>query len=134
MRSAFRFLAAICLLLTASCLLPPSATAQQFGGTDTKGPRLGTQQTHMLRIGMVVTAQGGPCQGIVGTGAVPTEWPEQHVEEGMRDISASVRDMSYRNVGTVKQMVVSMPFVAVGDDCKAVIIYEVKRTSLLPPA
>jgi transglutaminase-like putative cysteine protease len=107
---------------------------QQFGEPETKGPRLGPMQTQLLAVGMIVAAEGGPCQGIIASASVPTDWPEQQVAEASRDISPSVRDVEYRNVGSVRQMAVSMPFIAAGDQCKAVVVYEVKRYALLPPA
>jgi transglutaminase-like putative cysteine protease len=80
-----------------------------------------------------VTAEGGPCQGIVGTTLVPGEWPEQHVEEASREISPAVAEVGYRPIGSARQMYVSMPFIAAGDDCMAVVVYELKRNALLPP-
>ncbi len=124
-------------LIVIACVvagLGGSASAQSFGEAPTKGCRLSDPRTQKLQIGMVVTAQGGPCQGIFASTLVPTEWPEQQVEEGAREISASVSEMSYRPVGSARQMVVSMPFIAAGDNCSAMVTYEVKRSSLLPPA
>ena len=128
-------LATLGLTLAYSLLATAAAHAQQGFGevVETRGPRPDKQQTQLLQIGMVVTAQGGPCQGIVATAPVPTEWPEQHVDEAKREVAPAVRDVTFRNVGAIKIMAVSMPFIAAGDDCHTLITYEVKRYSLLPP-
>ncbi|HWB00007.1 MAG TPA: transglutaminase family protein [Pirellulales bacterium] len=114
-------------------LAASTASAQQFVETESKGPRLDKQQTQLLAVGMVVTAATGPCQGIIASASVPTDWPEQQVQEASRDISPIVRDVGYRDIGSVRQMAVSMPFIPAGDECKAIVVYEVKRHSLLPP-
>jgi transglutaminase-like putative cysteine protease len=82
---------------------------------------------------MVVTAARGPCQGLVGTAPVPIDWPEQEVRIVEEDFSPTAR-VSYRMVeGTVKQMVVEIPFLPAGQECRAVVTVEIKRSSQLPP-
>ncbi|MBS0209219.1 MAG: transglutaminase domain-containing protein [Planctomycetes bacterium] len=116
--------------------LASSASAQTFGTpTATKGPRPDKQQTHLLQVGMIVTAEGVACQGIVASAQVPIDWPEQEVKEVRREFDATARDVNYKQIGaTAKQMAVTMPYIAPGDSCKAIVVYEIKRTSLLPPA
>lgn len=83
---------------------------------------------------MVVTAAGGPCKGIVCTTPVPIDWPEQQVKLVAEDITPTVRDLAYRTIaGTVHQMVVSVPYLAQGEEAKAVVTFEVTRHALLPP-
>lgn len=99
----------------------------------TKGCKLGTEQTQKLQVGMVVTAQGGPCQGIVGTACVPIDWPEQEVKIVEEDCSPSVKSITYRQLPAARQMVVNMPFIPANQDCRAVLTFEIHRHALLAP-
>ncbi len=82
---------------------------------------------------MIVRAIGGPCQGIVGYAPVPIEWPEQEVKIIDEDISQAAR-VSYQMVGgTVKVMVVRIPFLPAGEQAKALITLEIRRSAILPP-
>lgn len=130
---------ALRLLAVAVCLLAPSSLfAQTFGNSEsapTKGPQLGKELTSRYQIGMIVTAQGGPCNGIYATAPVPVDWPEQKVQIVGEELSPIVQKIDYRMVaGTVKQMLVSMPLVPPGVEGKALVTVEVRRHSLLPPA
>ncbi len=124
-------------IVVAVSLATSSLLAQSTGfGTavETKGPRLDKKQTSRYQIGMVVHAEGGPCQGMIGTASVPLEWPEQEVKVVAEDFSPYVKNVSYRMIGnTVRQMVVNMPAIPPGEDCRAVITFEVTRSSILPP-
>jgi hypothetical protein len=113
--------------------LSSTVFGQGFAEPETKGAQLGRSEVQGLQIGMVVTAQGGPCRGIVASAPVPAEWPEQHVDEAKRDISPAVADVTYRTVGPLRQVAVSMPTIPAGDDCHALLTYELKRYALLPP-
>jgi hypothetical protein len=126
-------LAALLVIYSVLALASP-VHAQQFGELESKGPRLDKQQTQRLQVGVVVTAQGGPCKGIVGTTPVPIDWPEQQVKIVEEDFSPSVRNVNYRMIaGTVKQMTINMPFIPANEQCRAVVTFEIKRSSLLPP-
>jgi hypothetical protein len=105
----------------------------QFQTGDSKGPKLGDSVTQRWRAGIVVTASGGPCQGIVGTAPIPIDWPEQQVTVVEEDISPSAR-VSYRMVeGTVKLMVVTIRSLPAGEESKALVTLEIKRSALLAP-
>jgi transglutaminase-like putative cysteine protease len=84
---------------------------------------------------MVVTAAGGvSCKGLIGTAPVPLEWPEQQVRVEVEDLSPLIKGVSYRMVGpTVKQLVVDIPVIPPGQECRATVTFEVKRYSLKPP-
>jgi len=106
----------------------------QFAAPDARGTKLGKDVTQRYQIGMLVSAQGGPCQGIYATAPVPTDWPEQTVQVITEDISPNVQKIDYRIIGgTVKQMLVSMPYIAPGQEVKALVTLEIRRYSLLPP-
>lgn len=106
----------------------------QFGVESSKGPRLGEMSTQEIHVGIVVTAVGGPCQGIVATAPVPIDWPEQKVRVVQEDFSALVRHVDYRMVGdTVKQMVLTVPYLPDGEEARAVLVLEVQRHALEEP-
>jgi len=127
-------------LLTAAAIVALSAQTAfaQFdkpGATDTKGPRLGKEQTQRYKAGLTVRASGGPCAGLYGTVPVPTDWPEQKVKIVGEDVSPSVRSVRYRTLyGTVKQMQVTIPTLRSGQTARAVITFEVEKKAILPPA
>ncbi|MCE9604538.1 MAG: transglutaminase-like domain-containing protein [Planctomycetia bacterium] len=111
------------------------APSTQFGpAPDGKGPQLAKELTQRYQIGMTVTAQGGACQGIYATAPVPINWPEQSVQIVSEEMSPAVQKTEYRTLGgTVKQMLVSMPYIAPGDEAKALVTLEIRRFSLTPP-
>ena len=130
-----RFAAFSISLVLLSFVASPLAGQQSGFGVagPSKGCKLGTQQTQKLQIGMVVTAQGGPCQGIVGTACVPIDWPEQEVKIVEEDCSPSVKSVTYRNLPAARQVVVNMPYIPANQDCRCMPTFEVRRSALLPP-
>jgi hypothetical protein len=115
-----------------------TAHAQGFGvaapdALPSKGVRLDKQQVQRMRLGVVVTAPMA-CRGINATAPIPMDWPEQQTKVIAEDFSPSVKNVSYRTVGgTVKQMVMQMPFIPPGEQCRAVVTVEFTRYALLPP-
>ena len=83
------------------------------------------------RFGMMVTAVGGPCNRLVGTTTVPMDWPEQRVKVVGEDLSPGVT-VSYKPHGTTaKQMVVKIPHLEAGEEAKAVVTFEIRRSAQL---
>src|SRR5688572_24656796 len=83
------------------------------------GPQLGAAQTQRVRVGVTVTAAGGPCKGIVGTTPVPIDWPEQSVKIVDEETSPFVKSVRYRVVaGGVKQMLIEIPQLPAGEEAK----------------
>jgi len=107
----------------------------QFGQTiDSKGAKLDKEMVQQYEIGVEVTAEGGPCSGIVATTPMPIDWPEQRVRVMKDDVSPFVRGVTYRTVGgTVKQMIINIPQIPAGETVRAVVTLEISRHSLLPP-
>ncbi len=98
------------------------------------GVRTDKTVTQKLKIGIKVTAMGGPCKGIHGTTPVPTDWPEQQVRIVEEKTTPNVRKISYNTLmGGVKQMVVDIPQLKSGEQASAMVTFEVTRSSLLPP-
>jgi hypothetical protein len=102
---------------------------------DASQPRLklGEQTTSQWRFGIVVKAPAGGVNGIVATMAVPSDFPEQKVKIVKEEISPLVKKVSYRDLGGVKQMVVSIPKVAAGEDASAIVTFEIAKSEILKP-
>jgi len=117
--------------------LPTAAMAQFKESAGDKGPKLGSEITERIRIGVIVTASGGPLLRVVATAPVPTDWPEQRVKIVQEDVSAAVHSVTYRNIrggGGLKQMVVEIPQLSAGQEAKALVTFEVARNTLVAPA
>ena len=109
------------------------SAAGQFQEADPKGPQLGETVVQKWRIGVIVTAGAGACRGIVATTSVPTDWPEQQVRILDEELSPGVR-VTYRMIdGAVKEMTAKIPSLAAGQQAKAIVTFEVKRSWQLPP-
>jgi len=136
-RSIHLLVAVSAFCVSASFLDARRSEAQTFGTPDnaaTKGSQLGKELTTRYQIGMIVTAQGGPCRGLYATAPVPIDWPEQTVQIVNEEFTPAVQKIDYRMVGgTVKQMLVSMPLVPPGVEAKALVTVEIRRFSQLPP-
>jgi hypothetical protein len=105
----------------------------QFLESDAKGAKLGESVTQHWQAGVIVTARSGPCQGIVATAPLPVDWPEQEARIVEEDVCPWAK-LSYRTVdGSVKQMVVVIPFLPAGAECRAVVTVEVTRHAQLRP-
>ncbi|MHB8969461.1 MAG: transglutaminase-like domain-containing protein [Pirellulaceae bacterium] len=122
-----------CAILAGWVLLAVSPAAAQFGGTDSTssgGPEFGAERTQRWKVGMTVAAQA-PCLDIFGTLPVPTNWPEQDVKVVEEQISASISQVRYRDLeGGIRQMLVAVPQLAVGEKVEALVIFEVTRRAI----
>lgn len=125
----------VCRLLAVLVLwLGLSGTARaQFKEGDAQGVKLGEARVQRMEVGIVVNGTGVPCKGIVGYTAVPDEWPEQQVKIVEEDVSPGVK-VSYEKVdGMAKAMEVSIRVLGAREEAKALIIFEVRRSPILPP-
>jgi len=118
-------------ILLSFCFSTPSWG--QFKSEQPEGPKLGQSQTTLWRVGMIIKASAGACRGLSGYVPIPTDWPEQEVrivdEEKTSDVS-----ISYETVdGGVRLMNVRISRLAAGEEAKAVLTVEVRRSILLPP-
>lgn len=105
----------------------------QFKEPDPEGTQLGESVVHHWQAGVIVSASTGPCRGIQATAPVPIDWPEQTVRIADQQVTPGVR-VSYRMVaGTVKQMVVLIPFLPAGQEVKVLVTFEVRRHAQLAP-
>jgi transglutaminase-like putative cysteine protease len=70
----------------------------------------------------------------VGYVPVPIEWPEQTVKVCEQEVSPGVK-VSYQTLDeTAKLMVLHIPWIAAGEQAKAVMTFEVNRSMQLAPA
>lgn len=92
-------------------------------------------ETLKLKIGVKITADGGPCAGLRITAPVPIDWPEQKVKIIEEKSTPNVRNVTYVNhiAGGVRQMIVQIPNLQRGETAESYVIYEIKRSSLIPP-
>jgi hypothetical protein len=112
-----------------------SSTSAQFkeGQPDPGGAKIAESQVQRWKAGMIVKALGGECKGIVGYAPVPVDWPEQTVRIVAEDITPSAK-VAYREVdGTVKLMVVTIRSLRAGDEARALVTFECRRSAILPP-
>lgn len=119
-------------------LLPGVAAAQFKELGPEKGPRLGDQGVaQRIQVGVVIKADGGLFHHIVATAPVPAEWPEQRVRIVHEDVSPSVKQLAYRTItggGGLRQMVVEIPQLPAGQEARALVTFEVTRSTLAVPA
>ena len=120
-----------CLILALWAGLAPAALGQTKGKPMPEAA--GDAAVISWRIGMIVTADGGAFQRIVGTVTVPMEWPEQpQVRVVEQDVSRGVA-VSYQTIeGVARQMLVKIPSLPAGEEARAVVTFEIKR--ILPSA
>ena len=117
-------------------LATPALTRAQLVEPEagTVPPALGDVRSQRYRVGVIVTAEGGPCGGLYATLPVPAEWPEQQVRIVKEEVSKGVRDLHYRPLGGgVQQLVVTIPSVAAGGKEFAVMTFELERAAILAP-
>ena len=122
----------LCAALAWSVCVTTPALAQ-FKEQDAGGPKLGNSQVQYWRVGLTVRAMGGPCRGIVGTTAVPVDWPEQQVRIVDEETSPGAKVTERTVGGTVKQMVVTVANLPAGREAKAIRTMEIRRYAQLAP-
>src|SRR4029077_2149913 len=97
--------------------------------------KLGKETRVRFRVGAEITASHSACKHILAMVTVPLETPEQKVTIISEDFSPDVREVTYRPLpgGEVKQMVISVPYLADGATAHAIVTAEVTTSTVLPP-
>ena len=95
--------------------------------------KLGEAATSQWRFGLAVKAPTGAVNGIVATMAVPSDFPEPKVKIVKEEISPQVGKVIYRDLGGVKQMVISIPRVAAGEEVSAIVTFEIAKCPIEKP-
>ncbi|MEM9353608.1 MAG: transglutaminase domain-containing protein [Planctomycetota bacterium] len=123
-------------------LLPRASVFGQVLVVDAEsGGRFGPEAVYRYRVGVRVTARKGPVRDLFGMVAVPLECPEQEIEVVDETISTHVDRADYRNVGDTRsggdgarQLIVSIPRLEGGAEAEALLTFEVRTKTVLPPA
>ncbi len=123
------------VLLFGAILLSANSVRAQFEAVENSGgSRVDTTLVQKIKIGVEITAEGGPCRGLRATLPIPTAWPEQKVRVVDEKSTPNVRRLQYRSLSHgAEQMVVEVPLLRAGEKASAMVIFEVERNSLLPP-
>jgi hypothetical protein len=95
--------------------------------------KVGATTKQTWEFGVVITAKGGPCAGLMGTIPLPTDWPEQQVKIVSEDISPAVRRHSQRKLEGLTQLVFEIPQLRAGETANCLFTVEVTRSEQLPP-
>jgi Transglutaminase-like superfamily len=122
------------LLLAAGGLAPVPAIAQI--AADPSPPtsvRYGEPDVIRYQAGAEIKATSGACRDILMMVAVPLECAEQSVRIVDEDISNDAQ-VDYRVLqGGVRQMLISIPYLADGAEAHALVTFEVATRPILPP-
>jgi transglutaminase-like putative cysteine protease len=137
-------LTSACLLfcLAAPLLAAPFGDSEFAPQSNGNGPRLDPPKVQYLEVGVVITAEAGACRNILATLPVPFDCPEQQVRVAKEDVSPLVAELTYRSIGptgrasdagTARQMVLRIPHLPAGEECRAVVTFEIHRSTMQPP-
>ncbi len=122
----------IATILTLLAIAPAWGQFKE-GSVEPEGPKTGKAQVTRWRVGVIIKASGGACKGLAGYMPVPTEWPEQEVNTVEEDVTQGAR-VSYEMVdGGVKIMNVKIGQIPSGQEAKALVTVEIRRSAILPP-
>lgn len=96
--------------------------------------RAADTKVQKLQASIIIGASpGGFCRGVYAHTAVPTDWPEQEVRIVDEEISPGVK-VTYRMIGgMVKAMEFRAARIRGGEELKAVVTFDVRRSSVAPP-
>ena len=120
-------------VLTLVLSVAASASAQFQAGGEVKGTKMGESTTSRWQVGVMITAGGGPCTGLVGYVPMFVDWPEQQVSVVEEEVSPGVTT-NYKMVEGTKVMLVNVPNLPAGQQAKAIMTFEIRRSPLVPPA
>lgn len=127
-------------LLIAACGLAPAeqALAQIKAAPENPYLRFGETQVGKYRVGATVTARKGPVQKLQAMVAIPFTCAEQDVELVEEDITPQVQNVDYRELsmfaeGGAHQMLITIPYLAGGEEARAIVTFKVHTRTILPP-
>jgi hypothetical protein len=122
------------LLVVLFCALAWALAQQLRADESPAAPRLGEPVVSQWQFGVKVNAPGA-VTGIVATLPVPMDWPEQSVRIVKEEKSPGISRISYRTLdGGVRQMVVTIPRLAAGQEASAIVTMEIAKRQILEPA
>ncbi len=135
MKSIRRILVSIAVVLLSFVASARGADSSPApAAPDPLGPQLGKATTIKVKIGVVISAESGPCRGLIASVPVPMNWPEQQVKVVKEEKTPNVPQIRYRVLnGTVRQMIVAVPRLKQGDEARATVTLEITRYTLVAP-
>lgn len=134
-----RTLLVCCLLLLgnrvaqAQLSFGPAPTEKSVEPESPSSIQLGEPGTTHWQIGMIIKANRGACRGLRGTIPLPVEWPEQKVRIIEEDITPGIRTTTRELHNGVKQLLVLIPVLPAGQEVKALMTIEIKRSPIEAP-
>ena len=98
--------------------------------------RHGSTQVSEYRVGASITATQGAIRNVVAMVAVPLECDEQAVQVAAEDVTSHCKEVQYRLLreGGARQLLISIPYLPAGEEAHALITFEVRTSTILPPA
>ncbi|MBU4272031.1 MAG: transglutaminase-like domain-containing protein [Planctomycetes bacterium] len=121
------------IIATLLWLVSVAPASAQFKQGEAEGPKVGNSQVTRWRVGVEVTASSGACLGGNGYISVPADWPEQEASVVEEDVSPEIKIRYSTIAGGVKLMNIKMGRLAAGQKAKALVTFEVRRSTMLPP-
>ncbi|MEN6451032.1 MAG: transglutaminase family protein [Thermoguttaceae bacterium] len=110
-----------------------SVASAQFKKGEEGGAKEGKSEVTRWQIGIMVKAGTGPCRGGNGCISVPMDWPEQEVNVVTEEVSPEIKVHYSKLDAGVKVMNLKLTQLAAGHEAKALVTFEIRRTSALPP-
>lgn len=98
-----------------------------------KGVSFGAQTTQRWRVGVEITAVGGPLTNVYATFPVPIDWPEQQVRVDKEEVPPGARTGHRILHNSVKQRWVFIPSIPAGGTAKTLITFEVTKAAVNAP-
>ena len=124
------------LLLSGVAMLGAASAMAQIKAPETSGGvRFGDVEVTRYRVGATIDARRGAVRNITAMVAVPFPCPEQEVEVVDEDVTSNVGRYDYRTLadGGARQFVITIPFLPAGQKAHAIVTFEVRTRTILPP-
>ncbi len=120
------------------CCTAQCASAQIKESGEDSFHRYGAEQVSRYRVGATVKARKGPVQQVLAMVAVPFTCAEQDVEIVDEEFSPQVDHVEYRPLnafaeGGAQQMLITIPYLPGGEEASALVTFEVRTRTILPP-
>ena len=110
------------------------AAIGQEADTASGDVQLTNSQTTIWEMGISVSVAGGDAKGIVATCPLPVDWPEQTVKDLEQQVSEQVGKVTIKTLDdSVRQMIVTIPRLAPGQQAKAVVRMEITKSWIEAP-
>ncbi len=123
-----------CMLLVGSNVTLGQTRDNDEPSDNGKGVNYGKEIVEYWQVGVRIKAIGGVCSGFMCTIPIPNDWHDQEIKLEDEQLSPHIRAVKYRVMDHgVRQMVVSIPRVQPDAEAKALLTFEVRTKTILPP-